>query len=1200
MLRQALAEQEEKPIEEIASALIGELFAIDDLAGALTASLDVIETAPAAAISGLRRLTPELRPTLLAPVADRLSPPRWIELLTNGWRSQDDRRDVVAFLAGAHLLRGDFGAVINLVEKTRPAVGDDAELCVFLGEAYLGLRAPTQALAAFQAADELVPRDASSKLQEKINLRLAELDEQLGRPDEALRRLDSMSPADLDSAAERLALRALCLLQLGDIAAAKEAYTAAQRESPNLLIVARAGALVFLAANEYDEAIRTADAGLAANPEAQSLSFLRFQAIVEAGQDVPHIERRLSRFLARLDPAERGEYVAASSRVRRSDDAALRYFLGMVRLATGERDRALNEVDSALGAINEADNQSPSAQRIEVLLRRLRAILLEPDSPEDAAVEYATAGQLAFTQGDTELTIELIGRAAARGELDQASRWVLADAHYVASFAPGEPKDVSVEHLQQALKVWQEALDRERPKLAFLWAYVSRARMSLKLAQIETEVPPRACEALLFCESFYVLNLGTEAFFDTFSDASRLLGLYGLSTQLLSVAGEFEKQAYESQERLLTSAINAGDITLLRDLLPIFTRANDTGLGREAEARVLILTADPRGALAALDAVAPKERSGLWHLWWRIQSHWQLGNRTNFEAEVAKAADIAQEYLDGPWKSLAAWVYLLAGRAERAADMFATCSTEDSWITDVDAEKALCSLAMGDTDTAEPVIGNFIADCRSFEDIHVMAFALDVIRWRYANGAGGRLIEATRRLKAAADARAASDRWPLDARRDLEHLLATSSAAGRDAAITVGRAGLARLSIERGEWSTAISHYGALLSPPDRFPELEAGLIWLASSLRKAYAEQTEVPLAATAESLSEALAELRRVPRGRVDQLPLEVYIGDIRMDMGDADSTRSLYSAALALLDDREEYAHVAARRHVAMVLLAQSDTYASLRQAAMACAAAGRSLAAALTKAANELVRSESQWRQVTDAWAPDGPALYGDDGDAAQDPDVRRDIKVAAAVARQELARILFREGRFDEAETEFRAVVEARRRVLGDDDPATRLARYNLAGVLQKQGRLDEAEAEYRAVLDSETRTQGAEDPSTLITRHELARILFRLGRFDEAETELRAVVEARRRVLGDDDPDTVDSRLDLARTLSRDRRPDEALAAIEEAASIYRTLAEAHPDAFRDDLARSLDALGNALSAVGRDAHARVAHDEADDLRRKS
>jgi hypothetical protein len=73
--------------------------------------------------------------------------------------------------------------------------------------------------------------------------------------------------------------------------------------------------------------------------------------------------------------------------------------------------------------------------------------------------------------------------------------------------------------------------------------------------------------------------------------------------------------------------------------------------------------------------------------------------------------------------------------------------------------------------------------------------------------------------------------------------------------------------------------------------------------------------------------------------------------------------------------------------------------------------------------------------------------------------------------------------------------------------------------LHAQGRLDEAEAEYRAVLEAFTRVLGADHPDTVDTRNNLGVVLETLGRLDEAAAESRAVLNARSRMLGTHQPD---------------------------------------------------------------------------------
>jgi hypothetical protein len=171
-----------------------------------------------------------------------------------------------------------------------------------------------------------------------------------------------------------------------------------------------------------------------------------------------------------MDQAERDECIRTSSRVRLPGDAAFHYFLGVLHMATGQPDHAFNEVELAIGLLIRPGDQQADGGQIEVPLRRLRATLLQANRPDEAAVEYATAGRLAFDQGASEVAIDLIECAAALGELDQPSRWILADSHLVTSFVAGEPRGVSVERVNHALNVWQAAFDREPPQRGWEWA----------------------------------------------------------------------------------------------------------------------------------------------------------------------------------------------------------------------------------------------------------------------------------------------------------------------------------------------------------------------------------------------------------------------------------------------------------------------------------------------------------------------------------------------------------------------------------------------------------------------------------------------------------------------------------------------------------------------------------------------------------
>ena len=73
----------------------------------------------------------------------------------------------------------------------------------------------------------------------------------------------------------------------------------------------------------------------------------------------------------------------------------------------------------------------------------------------------------------------------------------------------------------------------------------------------------------------------------------------------------------------------------------------------------------------------------------------------------------------------------------------------------------------------------------------------------------------------------------------------------------------------------------------------------------------------------------------------------------------------------------------------------------------------------------------------------------------------------------------------------------------------------------------------------------------------------------------------------------------MSNRLSALGRHDEALTANEEAVGIQRGLAARHPDAYRPDLAMSLNNMSNRLSTLGRHDEALAAVEEAVGIRRE-
>ncbi|MGO9778594.1 MAG: FxSxx-COOH system tetratricopeptide repeat protein [Streptosporangiaceae bacterium] len=192
---------------------------------------------------------------------------------------------------------------------------------------------------------------------------------------------------------------------------------------------------------------------------------------------------------------------------------------------------------------------------------------------------------------------------------------------------------------------------------------------------------------------------------------------------------------------------------------------------------------------------------------------------------------------------------------------------------------------------------------------------------------------------------------------------------------------------------------------------------------------------------------------------------------------------------------------------------------------------------------------------------------------REPGYPEEVAKAAAYAAHRAARYHAACGLHTRAEAQFRSVLTARLRVLGDSNPDTLSTRHQIAYMLRLRGEYAEAEAEFRAVLGARTGVLGADHPDTLITRHEIATIMAAVGEFARAETEFRAVLEARAEVLGPGHQDTLTTRHEVARMLAEqeDRAGAQAVfQGVLEART--RTLGAENPDTLitRHEIARLL------------------------------
>ncbi len=180
---------------------------------------------------------------------------------------------------------------------------------------------------------------------------------------------------------------------------------------------------------------------------------------------------------------------------------------------------------------------------------------------------------------------------------------------------------------------------------------------------------------------------------------------------------------------------------------------------------------------------------------------------------------------------------------------------------------------------------------------------------------------------------------------------------------------------------------------------------------------------------------------------------------------------------------------------------------------------------------------------------------------------------------DVAIVLWKEGRLDEAEPLLREAVEIMRSRFGDAYPAVAIGLGNLGLVRDTRGDLAGAVAYYRKALDAFGRIPGRELPERAFTLLNLGGVRRLQGRFDEAGKLLDEGLAVCERTMGAEHPTTALAHSALAQ-LAHDRGRDaDALAEADEALAIlHKAVGPDHPDVAGAETVR-----GAALCSLGRE-----------------
>lgn len=177
----------------------------------------------------------------------------------------------------------------------------------------------------------------------------------------------------------------------------------------------------------------------------------------------------------------------------------------------------------------------------------------------------------------------------------------------------------------------------------------------------------------------------------------------------------------------------------------------------------------------------------------------------------------------------------------------------------------------------------------------------------------------------------------------------------------------------------------------------------------------------------------------------------------------------------------------------------------------------------------------------------------DGGAAQIAEQFGDQPILHATLADAIGLAYQNLGIFDKAVALLKTAVEIRRQVLGDADRTTLESMNNLASVLFSEGKLAEAEPLCRDIVQAARAVFGEEHLSTLTAMNNLGMTLQALDKLPEAADVLRRTLDGRRRILGGDHPKTATSCEHLAKVLLEEGADEDAEAFIRECLQIRKT-----------------------------------------------
>jgi tetratricopeptide (TPR) repeat protein len=173
--------------------------------------------------------------------------------------------------------------------------------------------------------------------------------------------------------------------------------------------------------------------------------------------------------------------------------------------------------------------------------------------------------------------------------------------------------------------------------------------------------------------------------------------------------------------------------------------------------------------------------------------------------------------------------------------------------------------------------------------------------------------------------------------------------------------------------------------------------------------------------------------------------------------------------------------------------------------------------------------------------------------------KEDIEFALSL--NNLARLYYFQGRYNDAEPLFLQSLDILKLQLGNDHPDVAQSLNNLAQLYYSQGRYNDAELLYLQSLDILKRQLGYDHPDVAQSLNNLAQLYYSQGRYNDAELLYLQSLDILKRQLGYDHPDVAQSLNNLAQLYFSQENYLEAENLAQQALVIYQQkLGSEHPD----------------------------------------